>query len=108
MAPTIASASTPGGAITDGMIGRTLRFNHNRQANRRKALAKRTSGGWPMSAKCRNQTRVRGAAYLARFQTTSVVPPVDATGLVSFSSSAETANLRFWSVPFQFGNELPT
>jgi hypothetical protein len=29
-------------------------------------------------------------------------------GLVSFSSPAETANERFWSVPFRFGNQLPT
>jgi hypothetical protein len=54
------------------------------------------------------QRDARVASYFARFQTTSVVPPVDAMGFVSFSSSADTAKDRFWSVPFQFGNELPT
>ena len=50
-----------------------------------------------------------GDAHWARFHATSVVPcPIDATGLVSLSSSPVIVNMRFWFAPFQFGNELLT
>ena len=52
-------------------------------------------------ADCR---RVRGCAYLARFQTAVTVPPPDAAGTVNFSSSPVTVNGRFCSVPSQLGN----
>src|SRR4029450_3907035 len=42
--------------------------------------------------------------YLARFQTTDAVPPPDAAGTVSFSSSPVTVNGRFCSVPSELGN----
>src|SRR5438105_4490388 len=48
--------------------------------------------------------RVRGGAYLVRFQTTVAVPPPDAAGTVYCSSSPVTVNTRFCSVPSQLGN----
>src|SRR5947209_4886829 len=48
--------------------------------------------------------RVRGDAYLARFQTTVAVPPPDAAGTVYVGSSPVTVKGRFCSVPSQLGN----
>ena len=49
----------------------------------------------PLRAKTRQSADQQWADYFARFQTTSVIPPVDATGFVSFNSSAETTKDRF-------------
>jgi hypothetical protein len=51
-------------------------------------------------------TRYHGhGAYLARFNTTSAEPPLEAA-VVHFSSSPVTVNGHFCAVPFQFGNVL--
>jgi hypothetical protein len=50
--------------------------------------------------------KLSGGAYLARFHTSSALPPVDAVGLLYFISSPWIAMRRFWLAPFQFGNEL--
>jgi len=47
--------------------------------------------------------------YLARFQTSRAVPdPSDVIGVVHFSSPPEIVKGRFWSVPIQFGNVVPS
>ena len=58
----------------------------------------------PVERACADYLRVRGCAYLARFQTTVAVPPPDAAATVYFSSSPVTVKGRFCSVPFQLGN----
>src|SRR4051812_14191048 len=42
--------------------------------------------------------------YLARFQTKVLVPPPEATGTITFSSSPVSVNGRLCSAPVEFGN----
>src|SRR4051812_47000339 len=42
--------------------------------------------------------------YLARFQTKVEVPPPEATGTITFSSSPVSVNGRLCSAPVEFGN----